>query len=145
MRELKRLAGFGRQLVERKRAIFAGYAERMVDVPGVELNHEVAPTRSSYWMTTALMPREAHLGKDELVRRLAACGVSTRPMFRPLSSLPAFAESPDVARAKACNQVAYDVAPRGINLPSAATLTEAQADRVCSALEAALERRACAA
>ena len=57
--------------------------------------------------------------------------IATRPFFPPLSSLPAFADSPDTTRASRANPVSYDLAARAINLPSALTLTEDQVDRVC--------------
>ena len=61
-------------------------------------------------------------------------GIDTRPFFPPLSSLPAFAATPDVARARQHNTVASRLGAYGINLPSAMLLDEAQVDYVCAAV-----------
>ena len=60
--------------------------------------------------------------------------IDTRPFFPPLSSLPAFAAYPTVAGSQDRNPVAYDLASRSINLPSALNLTEDQVERVCATL-----------
>jgi perosamine synthetase len=49
---------------------------------------------------------------------MATENIATRSFFPPLSSLPAYAGSPDAARAANSNPVSYDLAERAINLPS---------------------------
>jgi perosamine synthetase len=82
-------------------------------------------------MVTAVFDEGARLTPSVTRDGLAEQGIATRPFFPPLSSLPAFAGSPDVARASRANPVSYSLATRGINLPSALVLTEADVDRVC--------------
>ena len=120
-------------LVARKRQIFDWYTERLECVP-VTLNVERPGDRNTFWMVTAVLDPTLGIGSEYLAQQLKAVNVPTRPFFWPLSSLTAYHDSPDVSRARDCNGVSYDLAPRGINLPSALTLTEAQVDRVCRAL-----------
>jgi dTDP-4-amino-4,6-dideoxygalactose transaminase len=54
--------------------------------------------------------------------------------------LPAYAESEQGEAAKKRNSVAYDLATRAINLPSAMKLTEPDVDRVCSVFKRILGR-----
>jgi perosamine synthetase len=79
---------------------------------------------------------DAALGwtKEALAKALGADGIDTRPFFYPLSSLPAYAQSPHVEMAARLNRVAYDISPRAINLPSALSLTELQVGFVCDRL-----------
>ncbi len=121
------------ELIGRKRQIFGWYQERLGDT--VELNFERPGDRNTFWMVTAVFDEATGLTPDVVREALAADMIATRPFFPPLSSLPAFATSPDVARASRDNPVSYDVAARAINLPSALTLTEADVDRVCTALQ----------
>jgi dTDP-4-amino-4,6-dideoxygalactose transaminase len=88
----------------------------------------------TYWMVTAVFDRDTGLRTDMVAAVTAAENVATRPFFPPLSSLPAYADSPDATRAANSNPVSYDLAKRAINLPSALTLTEDQVDRVCSVI-----------
>jgi perosamine synthetase len=69
--------------------------------------------------------------KHELRRSLAERGIDTRPFFDPLSAIPAYADAVDGARARRENEVARSVCARGLNLPSALSLTEEDVDRVC--------------
>jgi perosamine synthetase len=119
------------ELIARKREIFGWYAERLDGRP-VRLNVERDGERATYWMVTAVFAEETGIHADTAAAALADANMGTRPFFPPLSSLPAFAGSPDAERARRANPVSYDLAGRAINLPSALSLTEAQVDRVCA-------------
>jgi perosamine synthetase len=122
------------ELVGRKRDIFAQYQDGLRDVPGLRLNAEPANTRNSYWMSTILFDSQLGLDKEAAMSRLSELGIDTRPFFNPLSSLEAYAKCPKAAVARTQNQVAYDLSSRGVNLPSALMITEADVVRVCAAI-----------
>ena len=126
------------ELIDRKREIFAWYAEELGGVPGVALNHESPGTKNTYWMVTAVLAERFGLRKERLMELLAAEGIDSRPFFHPLSSLPAYAHQPEAALARARNQTSYRVSPWAVNLPSALNLTREQVRRVGTALRAAL-------
>jgi perosamine synthetase len=126
------------ELVARKREIFGWYRARLGNVPGLVLNAEPEGTVNSYWMNTVILDQRFNIEKRELMTKLDAYGIDSRPFFFPLSSLPAYAASPDTARAKARNRNSYDVSPRGLNLPSGLNLTESDVDYVCTSLLATL-------
>jgi perosamine synthetase len=123
------------ELVTKKRQIFGWYADRLAGLPGLALNAEPPGTTNSYWMSTVLLPRDLGFDKIGMMDRLKKRGIATRPFFSPLSAIPAFAQAADRERAQAKNSVSYDICPRGLNLPSALSLTEADVDRVCAALK----------
>lgn len=129
------------ELVAKKREIFGWYREGLHDVEGIQLNAEPADTRNSYWMTTAVFAGELGLDKATVIKRLADKGVDSRPFFSPLSSLKAYAERPASAVAQQENQVACDICDRGVNLPSALTLTRADIARVCHGVKEIVEDR----
>lgn len=122
------------ELVDRKREIFGWYAELLGDLPGVTLNPEPAGTRNSFWMVTALFDLALGWKKETLGKRLAELGIDSRPFFHPLSSLPAYAHLPEALTASRRNEMAYEISPRGINLPCALSLTRDQVEVVCSAV-----------
>lgn len=126
------------ELVARKREIFGWYRARLGHVPGIALNAEPEGTVNSYWMNTVILDHRFGLEKRELMTKFDGYGIDSRPFFFPLSSLPAYAASPDTARAKARNRSSYDVSPRGLNLPSGLNLTESDVDYVCKSLLAVL-------
>jgi perosamine synthetase len=126
------------ELVAMKRRLFDWYREELSNVRGVTLNAEPPGTKNSYWMVTAVLDASYGLDKTELMRRLDAKEIDSRPFFHPLSSLPAYAGSREAAAARARNQVAYAISGRAVNLPSALCLTRADVARVAGALRAAL-------
>jgi perosamine synthetase len=128
------------ELITRKRDIFRWYHERLKDVPGLRLNSERPNTRNVYWMVTAVLDRSYGLDALTLQAKLSAEQIESRPFFHPLSAQAAFANFLDAPKARERNVIGNNISPRGINLPSALTLTEAHVDRVCSALLSILGR-----
>jgi perosamine synthetase len=61
-------------------------------------------------------------------------GIDSRPMFHPLSSLPAYDGQAEAAVARKRNEVSYRLSPWGNNLPSAMNLTREQVQRVAEIL-----------
>ena len=127
-------------LVGKKRQIFEWYRERLVELDGVRLNEAGEGVEDSVWMTCVHLEPGLGIDKDDLGARLAEHGVDTRPIFRPLSSLPAYAGTEAAKEALERNPVAYARAPWGVNVPSALRLEEGDVDRVCRALATVLGR-----
>lgn len=92
-----------------------------------------------WWMVTLELDPACGWDKDTLQAELDRSGIDSRPVFRPLSSLPAYDGEPQAASARARNKVAYEVSPYGLNLPSALSLTEIEVDLVCSRVVDILE------
>jgi len=125
------------QLVSRKREIFSWYEEELKDVGGVQLNYQSSDTLNTYWMVTVVLdPRYG--GKERIIRALRARGVDCRPFFHPLSSLPAYKQTPQAVVAKDRNRVSYELSPHGVNLPSGLNLVRASVHLVCEHLKGVL-------
>jgi perosamine synthetase len=122
------------ELVARKREIFEWYREALTGVEGITLNHEPANTKNTYWMVTALLDPMLEWPKEKLMAALDAEGINSRPMFHPLSSLPAYDGQAEALAARTRNEVSYRLSPWGINLPSAMNLTREQVQRVADTL-----------
>ena len=120
--------------VARRRAIFARYREALEDLPGIAFMPEAPWGRSSRWLTAMLMDRDGcGLDPEGLSCLLAAEGIETRPVFKPLHMQPVFRDAPRVGGA-----VAEALFARGICLPSGSGMTEAAQDRVIRAIRAAV-------
>lgn len=129
------------ELIARKREIFGWYRQRLSPIPGLQLNAEPPGHFSTFWMTTVVLDERHPLNTQQLMAAMSERAIDTRPFFHPLSSLPAFGGTPEAAAARSRNQTAYRLSPKGLNLPSAMTLTEVQVDRVCAALQEVLGGR----
>jgi perosamine synthetase len=123
------------ELIERKRAIFDWYRRALGDVAGITLNSEAPDVVNVYWMVTAIIDPKLGWTKEKLVPALRERNIDCRPFFYPLSMLPACESFPGAAAARTRNSVSYAVAPYGVNLPSALSLTREQVEHVASTLK----------
>jgi perosamine synthetase len=126
------------ELVERKRQIFRWYVDALRGIDGITLNFEPSNVVNSYWMVTIVLDPRLGLDKRRVIAELAERGISCRPIFSPLSSLPAFENHPSRERARAANAVSYALGPYGVNLPSALNLDEDTVRHVADELRAVL-------
>ena len=122
------------ELIYRKREIFEWYQEEFDGVEGITLNYEPFNVTNTYWMVTALIDPVHGLKKEELMAQLEGEGIDSRPMFHPLSSLPAYEGQAEAVIARQRNKVSYRLSPCGINLPSALCLDRLQVQRVAKTL-----------
>jgi perosamine synthetase len=126
------------ELLQRKREIHGWYLERLGDRSDLRVwtsdNLGVV-----WWMVSIQLDSATGWDKDRLQSKLAESGIDTRPVFRPLSSLPAYGDHPQAEIARERNTAAYAVSPYGLNLPSALSLTEDDVDFVCRELVRVLE------
>lgn len=124
--QLEQLPGF----VARKRRIAARYEKALRGIPGVTPMREAKWARSTFWMYTVMID-EARFGMDSrgLLKRLAALGISTRPLWQPMHLSPAHRS----AQSYEC-EVAERLYREGLSLPCSVALTDAQQDRVVASL-----------
>ncbi len=122
------------QLVNRKRQIYEHYRSRLEGRAGMRMNAEPSGIWNSYWMSTVVWNRASDWSKEALMQELDLRGIDCRPMFYPLSGIPAYAAHPQAIGAAARNPVAYDLAGRGLNLPSGLSITADEIDYVADTL-----------
>jgi perosamine synthetase len=122
------------ELVGRKREIFGWYRDRLGDVEGVTLNAEPDDVHNSYWMSTVVLDEALAMTNDVVIARLRDAGVTARPFFHPLSSLPAYQGFPGTIDAERQRPASYRLGRYGVNLPSALNLVEGDVDSVCRSL-----------
>ncbi len=122
------------EIVDCKREVFSWYQELLGSCQDIVLNVEPEGTTNSYWMVTAVVSEECGLEKKQLMDGMKEQGVDCRPFFHPLSSIPAFHETPQAVYAQKNNLIGKNISRRGINLPSAPVLTYSEVEKSSSAL-----------
>lgn len=129
------------EILARKREIFSWYRQAFDRTPGLEditLNPDCPGVEAAYWMVSPVWPAEWGLSKRDVMAFLDQRGIDSRPFFHPLSSIPAYRDTPQAAAARARNTVSYRIGPNGVNLPSALCLTRQQVERVCEVFAEAI-------
>lgn len=91
----------------------------------LQLPQEASWATHSYWMYSVILRPSIEVVRDEWIRKLAAQGVETRPIFYPIHWMPAFEGS--VGKFP----VADRCSAAGINLPTHGKLTRSDVEYVC--------------
>ena len=121
-------------LINKKRLIFKWYKKYIGNIEEITLNHEEPWVINAYWMVTAIFNSKLKLDKIKLMERLAAKGISTRPFFYPLSSLPAYRDFNTAKNGQSKNLTSYQISPYGINLPCGLQITEQEVEYICKSI-----------
>jgi perosamine synthetase len=116
--------------IGRRREIASWYREELDGEEGVELSPEESWAKSVFWIACALLDTDRFGSRDSVMVELDKAGIETRPFFYPLHTLPMYRQ---------CTEgidfpVAEDLARRGVNLPSSATLSREDVARVSAQL-----------
>lgn len=130
-------------LVERKRQIFAWYEDTLGKetfdrVGRVVLNYEAPVVKNTYWMVTAIVNSQSGISKSALIETMLRSNIDCRPIFHPLSSIPAYKGLPQAEMGRSKNKNAYAISPYGINLPSGFNMTQELVAYVCDRLNESL-------
>ena len=119
-------------LIDRKREILGDYRKQLEAEVGVRMNPEPAGTINGAWMPTVVFDTETGVTTEKLQPMFVASNIDARVFFHPLSSLSMFEDQPQ-------NQVARNMALRGINLPSYHDLRQVERQRVVTTLLGAMQ------
>jgi dTDP-4-amino-4,6-dideoxygalactose transaminase len=120
--QLERLDGF----VARKHEIAARYDAAFADTPLV-LPPRLEGYDATYWLYSVLAPDAD--GRDAFLEHLQSRGVGARALWRPLHLQPPFAEVTTLG-----GSVGTSLFQRGVSLPCATELTDADQQRVVDAV-----------
>lgn len=105
----------------------AHYNRRLADVLGLTLPPQAEWAENVYWMYSVLVTDDFSMDRDTLRAKLREQGIDSRPFFYPVHQLPMYSTGQSLPAAE-------ELAQRGINLPSSATLTPDHIDFICDVL-----------
>jgi len=122
--------------VKHKRWMGAAYTERLKHLPGLQLPVEESWAKNVYWMYGVVLDKASGMDAVDFAHRLAEQGIMTRPFFLGMHEQPVFQRMGLFLGEH--YPVTEHIARQGLYLPSGMTLTEAQLDQVCQAVQRVL-------
>jgi dTDP-4-amino-4,6-dideoxygalactose transaminase len=122
-------------LLARRAQVAAWYTERLAGVAGVQVPR-LAPTTTRMSWFVYVVRIQAPVGRDEVMRRLAADGIPSRPYFAPIHLQPFYRQRFGYRRGDF--PVTDPLGDVSLALPFSGVMDEAQVDRVCAALRRAV-------
>lgn len=112
------------EFISKKRHIAEKYAEGLAGISSITLPPEADWARSVYWMYSILLKEDFSLRRDEFLKQLKELGIDNRPFFYPIHQMPPYQGSGTDF------PIADNLSRRGLNLPSAVTLTDSDIARI---------------
>jgi perosamine synthetase len=125
------------ELLAKRAQVAAWYNERLAEVEGVERPHVAATTTRMSWFVYVVRVRSP-AERDEMMRHLAEAGIPSRPYFTPIHLQPFYRQRFGYARGDL--PVTERLGDVSLALPFSSAMTQEQVDRVCDALQGALQR-----
>ena len=132
--QLERLDEF----VDRKRHMGQRYTELLADIPGIQL--PIAHTEYAnniYWVYAIVLGDAIPFDATEVMKRLAAHQIGTRPFFWGMHEQPVFRKMGMFERITC--PVAEKIARRGFYIPSGMALTDEQITEVADKVKEVLQ------
>jgi perosamine synthetase len=123
------------QAIRAHRDVAARYRERLATVPGLRLPVEATWARSVYWMFGVVLEDDGLPDASEVIPALGRRGIDARPFFLGLHAQPCLSGRVRVAGPMT---VTERLSCRGLYLPSAPDLSDAEVDAVVDGLRAVL-------
>ncbi len=123
------------EYVEKKRGIASRYAAELGALECIKPMPEPAEARGSFWMYTVLLdPAKGGVGSRELMEKLAAEKIQSRPLWQPMHLSRPYAEA-ELLGGPVSEQLYRDA----LSLPCSVGLTDEDQGRVIASLRSFLE------
>lgn len=119
------------ELMKKRQQVADWYAERLVDIPGVE-PPGISPTTSRISWFVYVVRFADGLDRDGVAQELGKRGIPARPYFLPVHLQPYMVER--FGYRVGDYPVTEALGRRGLALPFSGVMTEAQVDTVCQVL-----------
>lgn len=122
--------------VQARRRIYASYCKRFGTLPGVSLMPDCDDfARATHWLSCIVLDATYGEGAPEKIRQaLEQENIETRRIWKPMHTQPLLKEARFYD-----NGFSAELFERGLCLPSGSSMSEADLDRVCDALEGAIK------
>ncbi len=115
--QMEQLDGF----VAKRREIARTYREKLGDLPGIRFQQLEAEAEPNEWLFTLRTPH-----KKALLEHLQKNGIATRPIWKPMHTLPMYAKSLYIRK----EDHARAIYEQGVSLPSSGSLSPEEQDYV---------------
>lgn len=125
------------ETIAKRRLIGTWYRDRLEDLEELDLApRETHLGLNDYWVFGVVLNENAELSRPQVVDRLLAEGIETRPFFYPLHLQPFLSDSPHI---RSSNLKASEfIGARGFYLPNGLAISESTVDKICSTLRGVL-------
>lgn len=124
------------EIVERKVQIGEQYRRELSGVEGLTLPANIDGRKNTYWLFTAVLGDEHHVGRDALISKMKKNGIDLRPVFYPLHEMPPY-QKYGSSQFEVSSYVSYS----GVSFPSSVKLSRYEIENICQSFRSSLEAK----
>jgi perosamine synthetase len=110
-------------LLSKKKQIFLNYKKILKKNPNFSINEKIKSVNQSYWISYLTFKGEKKIKKETIISLFNKKKIEIRPMFYPVSSMPAFKSYVNSKKIKKENNNSYDISKKSFCLPSGNSIT----------------------
>lgn len=122
--------------IARRREIFERYRAALCGFPGLEFQPEAPGNRSNRWLSALYLdPREWGICRDALISHLAARGIESRPLWKPMHRQPLFRDARHFG-----SRLSEALFAGGLCLPSGSSLRDDEQEEICEGISQFLRK-----
>jgi len=129
------------ELISYKKWLFHEYEKHLVDVDGIQLSAAKNNIDPSYWISVAIVDGKYGMNKEDLVKLFAEYNIDMRPLFYPISAMPAFKSYVTGKKMSNINPISYALSEYGICLPNGNNLTTDDVKYICDIFKKILNNK----
>lgn len=122
-------------LLSKREQVAGWYAERLAEIPGVEIPYIAPSTTRMSWFVYVIR-LDSKIDRAAFAKRLEARGIPVRPYFVPIHTQPYMIER--FGWREGDFPVTEDLGQRGLAVPFSGVMSEEQVEYVCQAIRAEL-------
>lgn len=123
------------ELLSKREQVAGWYAERLAEIPGVELPYIAPSTTRMSWFVYVIR-LDPKIDRADFAKRLEARGVPVRPYFVPIHTQPYMVER--FGWREGDFPITEDLGRRGLAVPFSGVMSEEQVEYVCQSIRAEL-------
>ena len=113
-----------KKLIEKRRQIFNWYSYYLKEIKNIQLNKEISPAKSIYWMTTIFIKEsKKRISAEYLGKKLKQRLIDSRPMFPSISTYPMWSSKNSF--------FSKELSKYSLNLPSGHNLKKKDIKYIC--------------
>ena len=114
---------------EKRKQIFGWYNKYLLTSGYFDVQELLDDYDTSYWLFTVKLKEHSLIKRDDLIDKLAKIGIETRPVFYPMSAMPAFKQYDKHLTGKS-----EYISQNGISLPTSVYLKESDVKHISSTI-----------
>ena len=125
-------------LIDYKDWLFKEYKKHLDSIVGLEISPSYENVEQVYWICVVVIDEKYGIDKEQMIKMFLPYKIDIRPIFYPLSSMPAFEDKLIKNDMPSINPISYKLSKYAVCLPNGNNLKSGDVERICNVFKTVL-------